>query len=413
MFTLRARWCTFEGYVASLTAAMTLVFGVIAGAPAEAQRTKFDPRLALSYFYRSRVNYFGEQARDDSSLRMTLALPVIREYQKGSLRFIYQGHLEKFEEFDQLDDLGHRLGLDLNWRPSQRSSLNLGGQYWIRRDQLDPTSTDTVDLLAFRQLQREQGAIDLGYSWQIGKRWSANVGARAGAYKFNEVVDQPPEVEPDTEDRSEILGAIGASRRFSDKSGLGFSFGARRFDLDQSGRQDVVSASLVYSREVLDKSSLSLQIGGFSMQTGQFIDDEQQTRSGVQGSLSINRQFRRLVGILSASHAPNVGGARIGSAVVSHVRIGLADSHFRNWGWALGTTMGYRDPNDPEVVVVQTLTTTAAINVKAHRFLGLNFHLTWADQIKGEDEAGTDFLRVGASLSWQPFGWTKIASEGI
>ncbi len=413
MHTPRAKRCTTICRSRRLLAVATLAMAAIGAWPAEAQRTKFDPRLGLSYFYRSRVNYFGEQAQDDSSLRLNLALPVTRQYQKGSLAFIYQTHLEKFEEFDQLDDLGHRLTLDFGWRPSQRSSLNLGAQYRIRRDQLDPTSVDTVDLLAFRQLQREQGNFNLGYGRQIGKRWSANVGGRAGVYRFHEIVDDPPEEPLDTEDRSEIAGTAGVSRRFSDKSSLGFSVGARQFDLDRSGRQDAVSASLVYSREVVEKSSISLRIGGFRMQTGQFVEDEQQTRTGVQGSLSINRQFRYVVGMLTASHAPNVGGARLGTAVVSHVQLGLTDSHFRNWGWSLHARMGYRDPNDPEVVEVQTLTTSAGINLKLQKYLGLNFHFTWADQLKGEVDSGADFFRVGASLAWHPFGWTKLASEGI
>ena len=180
-----------------------------------------------------------------------------------------------------------------------------------------------------------------------------------------------------------------------------------------SGRQDAVAASLVYSREVVEKSSLALRIGGFRMQTGQFVDDEQQTRTGVQGSLSVNRQFRYVTGVLTASHAPNVGGARIGTAVVSHVQVGLSDSYFRNWGWSAHARLGHRDPNDPGVVVVQTLTTGAGINVKAHKYLGVSFHFTWADQIKGEEEAINDYFRAGVSLSWHPLGWTKIASEGI
>ena len=292
-------------------------------------------------------------------------------------------------------------------------SLNLGAQYRIRRDQLDPSSVDTVDLLAFRQLQREEGSVNLGYGRQLGRRWSTNVAGRASTYRFHEIVGDSSELLQDTENRSEIGGTVGASRRFSDQSALGLSLGGRIFDLDRSGRQDTVSASIVYSREVLEKSSLSLRIGGFRMQTGQFVEEEQQTRTGVQGSLTVNRQFRRVVGTLSASHAPNVGGARIGTAVVSHVQLGLADSHFRRWGWLLNARLGNRDPNDPDVVVVQSLTASAGINVKAHKYLGLNFHATWAEQLKGEAEAGTDFLRLGVTLAWHPFGWTKIASEGI
>jgi hypothetical protein len=383
------------------------------GTPAEAQRTRFDPRLGLTYFYRSRVNYFGEQARDDSSARLTLTLPVITDFKTGSLRFAYQTSFEKFEEFTELDDLGHRLRLDIGWQPTYRSSLNLGATYTLRRDQFDTTSLDTTELVAFRQLSREQLSANLGLSRRLGKRWSANLAGRVSGWRFENYVDVPPEVPPDTEDRRELQGGFGAQRSLSERSSLGFSFGARLFDLDLSGRQDAVSASLVYGREIIDKSSISLRIGGFRMETGQFIDDEQETRTGVQGSLSINRQFRRVTGTLLAGHAPNVGGARIGTAVVSYFQLGLSDSYFRNWGWSIQSRLGYRDPNDPNVVVVQTWATRAGINVKAHEYLGLNFGLTWADQLKGEAEAGDEFFRVSASLVWHPFGWTKLAAEGV
>ncbi len=385
----------------------------LAAGPAQAQRTKFDPRLGLTYYYRNRVNYFGEEARDDSSLRLNLALPVSRQLKTGSLRFVYQTSFEKFEEFDDLDYLGHRLSLDLSLKPSQRSSLNLGANYRRRRDQLDSTSVDTVDLVAFRQLSREQASVDLGYSRQLGRRWGANVVGRASGWRFYELVGDGSELLPDTEDRAEFAGSFGANRSFSDRSALGFSIGARLFDLDRSGQQDAVSASLVYQREVIEKSSIALRIGGFRMQTGQFVDDVQQTRSGVQGSLSINRQFRRMNGVLLAGHAPNVGGARIGTAVVSFAQIGLTDSYFRNWGWAVYSRMGYRDPNDPDVSVAQTLTAGAAVNVKVQKYVGLNLNLTWADQLKGEAEATAEYFRLGAAVVWHPLGWSKIASEGI
>ena len=291
--------------------------------------------------------------------------------------------------------------------------MSAGANYRRRRNQLDETSLDTSDLVAFRQLRREQASVNLGYSQQLGKRWSANVSGRASGWRFEELEGEPPDQVPDTEDRAEFAGSFGANRSFSDRSALGFSFGWRLFDLDQSGQQDAVSASLVYQREIVDKSSISFRIGGFRMETGQFIDEEQQTRTGVQGSLAVNRQFRRFNGVVLAGHAPNAGGARIGTAVVSFAQIGLTDNYFRNWGWSIYSRIGHRDPNDPDVPVAQTLTTGGGVNIKVHRYVGLGLNFTWADQLKGEAEAGAEYFRAGASVVWHPFGWTKIASEGI
>ncbi len=74
--------------------------------------------------------------------------------------------------------------------------------------------------------------------------------------------------------------------------------------------------------------------------------------------------------------------------------------------------MGYRDPNDPDVSVAQTLTAGAAVNVKVQKYVGLNLNLTWADQLKGEAEATAEVLSTGCRRCLAPLGLEQNCFRG-
>ena len=155
---LKVRWLVVVG------------LAVLAG-PLSAQRTTFNPRLALSYIYRSNIDFVGVPERDDSSLRLTMVLPVVRSTKTGSARVQYRGYIERFDEFSDLDDVGHRLTFGVDSKPGQRSAVALAGGYLRTQDQSDPTSLDSTDLFLTERLLRTRAFLDLGYRRSFSRRW--------------------------------------------------------------------------------------------------------------------------------------------------------------------------------------------------------------------------------------------------
>ena len=389
---------------------LTAIGLAVLAIPASAQRTDFDPRLALSYIYRNNVNFVGEEQRADSSLRFTVVLPVVRTTKKGSASLQYAGYIERFDEFSTFDDVGHRLVVGVDTKPSNRSSFSLKGGYTRTQDQNDPGSLDSTDFFLTQRVRRDRLFLDLSFGSRFSQRWGWRISGGASDWKFTRVVGEDSNETPlGLEDRSEIRTGFSINRVMSRKSTLGFSLRARRWDLDLSGEQKSFWASLVYGREVADKTDMTLAIGGF--RTEQVVlgtpEEEQPWRNGVQGTFQLERSFRRTILNVAAGHSPDAGGSRIGTSVTSYLQVSLADSFYRSWSWVVYGRVARRDPNSDLQKVLDSSSLGGGLQFRLMRFLGLNLGGSYVQQTQQLTSGNLTYYRVTATLAGYPLGWKK------
>ena len=392
---------------------VAVALAIFSALPLAAQRTTFDPSISLGYFYTSNVNIVGEDGPEDSGYRFGVTFPVRHTTKRSSLAFTYSPYFDRFNDFGELDNTGHRASLIFGREVSRRSSLDLSASYLRVQDQGDPQSEDDGDLLLNRRTQRESTRFDLGFDRQLRNRWRWGFSVGASEWRYDEIEDfEPPEPVAPLEDRKEARGSITVGRNLSERSSFGVRYGYRFFDLEVSGERQVHSASLVWQREVADRLSLSASLGGFWSSGDEFDRGEagSDTQSGIQGSLNLSRTYRRVILGISASHQPSAGGSRPGTATNSRVQLSLSGATEGPWNWGLYARWARRDPIAGAEPTVEGWSLGPRVSVRfgLAQIVGIGFTATYNTQSGGPQTDEADYFRVAANLSIFPLARTRL-----
>jgi len=376
-------------------------------APLAAQRTTFTPALGLRYAYSNNVEYVVEPEEPDSSLRVYLALPVSRTWQKSNLNFKYLIHAEKFSTFDEFDHVGHRMSLGVASRPTVRSSVGFGLTYQRTQDQggaLTDEADENVDPTFTQRIWQDRYSASLNYSNHLSQRWVATVAASAGKSDFERVTEmEGGDPLTGARNRSEFRTSLTVTRELSALMATGIKFAFQRFDLDTGGVTDTYSVSAVVDRQEAERLTWGLGIGGYRSERSSEID-EGRVSNGVQGSFRLKRQFKYSDLVFFAGHGVNAGGARLGTSVNSNLRLSLLDSFHRRWGWSLFARWGRRDPQSLGAVI-DTYNAGAGLRAAITRKLAGSLTASYGAQSSDDPDAVfSPYYRAAASLVWTPLG---------
>ena len=391
---------------------MSIVLSLASSDPLRAQRNTFDPSLGLRYVFRSNVDYAPIDEESDSSLRLVVNLPLIRDLKKGSLRFSYTGYTEYFDQREDLDNIGHRLNFGVSTQPSRRSSLNFSIGYSRTQDQGGPNYgivEETEDPTFNRVAQRDRLAARLSYTYQLSQRWYGGVSLGASGWAFDDVEDSPtPEV---SRDRWEAMLAARIGRNVSPSMRVGLVASFSQFDLDLGGITDSVAAALEVQKEIADDVNWTLRVGGFRNETEDAVEGIQDSsRTGWLAAFNLNKSLRRVALSFLASHGPAAGGYRLGTSVTSTVYVSIVDTHFRRWTWAVFARAGQRDPDIELEPTLKAYEAGFGIQMAVARFLGLSTGGSWVTQDDEIKDGSYSFYRLTAGLTWHPLGRKKISS---
>jgi len=154
---------------------------------------------------------------------------------------------------------------------------------------------------------------------------------------------------------------------------------------------------------------MTLSIGGFRIEQIPRAPDDLSPpwRNGVQGSFQLERNFRRTVLSVTAGHAPDAGGSRIGTSVTSFLQMSLADSFYRSWTWVVFGRAARRDPNSDLEKALNSGSIGGGLQFRLQRYLGLNLSGSYVEQTRQISSGSLTYYRVIVSLVGYPTGWTK------
>jgi outer membrane usher protein FimD/PapC len=373
---------------------------------------QFDPQISLSLFRTSNVEFLGE-GPSDTGFRLGLILPVTRPLQNGSLSFRYSTGYESFDQSDVLNNLSHRLSLDVSKSPTRDSSFSVQAGYTLTQEQGRADSLDEADLFLNRRTRRETINLGLSFTSKIATRWEWGLSAGYWDWSFDPIDDFESDA-PQTplEDRTDLWGSLTFARILSRATALGFRLGYQQFDLEFSGKQDTQLASVVYRREIEERSFLTLSAGGFvstGTATEEIGDSSSGSRSGFQGSLSFSRSLQRVSVSISAGHTPSAGNDRPGTSVNTVLGVSVSKLETRRWSWGVAARYAFRDPNDRNEPSVETFALGSSAGVRFRRSLSVQLGVNYTDQT-GEDSADEgSYVGARVSLVWHPLARTRWA----
>lgn len=377
-----------------------------------AQQKQFDPQLSVGLFRTSNVAFVGD-GPSDTGLRLGLTLPVSRPLQNGSLAFRYSAGYQIYDRSTTLDNLSHRVSLAVSKSPSRNTSFGVQAGYIRTQEQGLADSLEETDLFLSQRSERETINFGLSLSSKISTRWEWSLSAGYLDWGFDPIEDFESESsEVALEDRTALSGSFTFARLLSETSALGFSLGYSQFDLEFSGEQDTQMASLVYSRELGERLSLSISAGGF-VSSGTALEDVDEgssdSRSGFQGTLNLSRSLKRVSLSLFAGHMPSAGNDRPGTSVNTIVGVSVSSESARRWNWGVFARYAYRDPNDPTESSLETFALGADVGFVFGRSLSLQLGVNYTDQFGEGAEGEGSYVGAQVSLVWHPLARTRLA----
>ncbi len=391
------------------TAAATCLMLVCASSAA-AQRTTFNPIVSLEVVYVDNVLYVGEDGADDTALRLSVQLPVVRELEKGSVSFIYTPVLDKYQDFSELDYVGHRLSVAVDTEPTRRSQFAFDVGWTQTQVQGDPEINapgEGGDLFISRRTEREVGTVGLFYRNRVTGRFFWGLNSRYTDSSYSEIDGLATGGAEPIGDRSALRNSIDLLAGISRSTRMGVRLGVSNFSLDDGIDEESRDVQLVVEHTLGENSELSFGLGAFEAE----VDGTDETRDGVQATLAWTRALRRFDVAIAGSHAPAAGGTLDGTSTDSALVFSIAAGLTRRASWGADLAVARRDPADPTLEPIDVVAVGLNIDWNLFRDWSMRLSPLYTRQLGGE-AAESLVLRGGLGLVWAPLGKTRVGGAG-
>lgn len=368
---------------------------------ASASGQSFYPEIAAEISHTDNVSFTSELEAEDTIYRVSVLLPVTRDWKTGSFTLRYQPVYEVYEEFEALDNLSHFLSLDVASNPSPLSSIQFVVDVTKTQQQGGAQSLDTSNLFVTRRTDRERAALDFSLLRRTPNRWSWRLSTGLEATQFEEISGFDDAAPPtDLEDRAGFEAALELGRDVSRTTSIGVAYGWERFDLDVSGEETVQRVALVTRQEVGKRSSLTFYAGSFRATGDTLALTADNEETGFFGELRIVRTYRRSVLEGSASYGPSLGGARLGTSVDGLLSLGLSSENTRRVDWELFARYALREPNAPQQGDLESAAIEARIARRIGRQVSVGLRGSYFDQSGNAPSEKASVYKFGLGLVW-------------
>jgi hypothetical protein len=381
---------------------------LLAAGPGLAQVTSFNPEVEAEITRGNNILFIPEEAdtdaeREDTIYRFRVVLPLVREWNGGSLLLSYTPAYDKYTNNEELDTDSHRLDLAVSATPDRRSSLAYTLMFDKTRRYGSPASVISPDLTRTPPTERDLLVTDLMYSREAGRRLSWTLGVGGALYHFKEI--EGVDIDPDSftiEDRDEYRGSFGLNWAQSRAGTLGFEAGYQAYALEESGDEGVASLLFVWTRTLARESELEFSIGGFHRDID--ADVTQDNESGLQAQFRLLKNFRRNSLALYAARGPSSGGILGGTSTDTVAQIVFAGDPEANWLWNLTGRYSNRDPNTPDPTETDSLWTAGSLEWRPLRQLGVRMMLDYLSQSSDEEALDNSATTARVGVVWYPKG---------
>jgi hypothetical protein len=388
--------------------------------PETGPRFQFNPSLALGYSTTDNVNYLDSptvETANDTSAQLTANVPFERRFRTGTWDFEYLGYWTRYRDHSELDNGAHYAETGFRFQPTRRSTLRVNGVYALTQLQAvarvnpDFVTGDAL-FVGERQTARAYG-LGLGYHLGLGPTWSWDTNVSASTSNVHRIAgyEEDAAALPRQDSR-----AFQARTRFErERSGrftLGGEYQYSRFDLIDSGLEDVHELSLVATRKFGRKSSIAGEIGAYrrsraaSDPTASYVQNGALLTVGYSYAPTTALVARVAVGIV-----PSAGGTLQGTSTNRTFQAFLNGNHERHRVyWELGGYHGVREPSDETTPTLTILSLTGSIEHAIGTLFGMRLQTGWVDQSSDvEGYAQAQYYSASLSGVWYPLGRSRVA----
>lgn len=391
----------------------------------------FQPELFVGAGYTDNALLVDTAESNESLIyRMGAHLPFTRTYPGGRFTFSYSPTYERFQDFEELDNLNHRAALGVTGKPSERSNIGLRARYARLQD--DRTANRRRPIVFLRQpLSRELGAVDLTFGRKFAQRWKWKGGVGYSQWRFEPIEEDVPETVPPEEelppelleDKREARARLGLSWALDSGFSIGGEYGIRRFDLDVTGEETAHLVSLIVDHTVKNRFKASFGVGGYLTEDSseEPIDpvdpvdpaaSEDESDTGAQGWLTLSRTYDQDTSkntlTLTLTHRPHIGGTELGTSELSTAALGVDGKVGDAWFWSLFGRYARRDPTLALEGLIESFGADGYVERRIRRVVGLRLGAGYVDQTADNPEREGEVFRGNFTVVLYPLGQTRL-----
>ncbi len=402
----------------SIAGAIIVTGALGAAVPASAAaRFSFDPALGLGLTYTDNVQYLQTAGTDsgagDSGAAASARLPFRWDLRSGWITLAYAVLYEKHKTLSALDHTDQTFSGEWRATPSRATSLGLRLDYDRSQIQGYPGDTVSGDFFLAPRTNRAsmRATLDARHETPSRWAWSGSVAGFADRYDAIEGFDTsvPTAV---VQDRSGFGVTFGLSRSVSAANTWGIQAQYSRYDLTDTGIENVADLSAQWSHKFSPTTTMSLSAGAYQRSSRESVVPGEgviPSYVGWSGGASVSHRFRSASLSADAEYMPTSGGAIAGTSTNLTGSIQVSGmSRSAKWDWSVNARAGRRKPNDPGLPNLTSRTVGGTVEWRPVRQLGSRLAGYRAFQQGGE--AGTlngAFSTVLLSLVWYPLGYNE------
>jgi len=400
----------------------------VATAPAFAAMHSFNPSIRGNVSYINNVVFVDDPAEEqsDTNTRVALHLPYKMQTKTALLSLRYDTTFDSFQEFQELDFVGHKVTARLATNTSPRSTLRVYGTFSLSQDedfvtglQTDPDEPDPVDPFLLQRTRRWAGTVRVIHRHALGRRWNLSTGAN-GSYSFVDPIDEVPNA-PSTanlEDKQSAGVNFRLRHTLSQKTSIGGTYAYGIVHQERSGDENVHEVRLTLSQGVSKRVNLGFEAGGYRRTRESPDSAGNFDTTGFSWSLHINMGYREGLKIgpyrmsFRLGARPSTGGTLEGTSTNNSASVSLTDPRTRTWSWSLFSRFTNRVPFDRDLAVYNTFSTGFNLRKSLRSALSLRGRAEYVNQWSSDtDDSTGSFFRVSGGLSWFPFAGTRMAGR--
>ena len=410
-FSPRAR---HPATVASRLLALGIVL-LFAAAPADAQKTTFNPSISIGFAYTDNVQYLDQPGptTGDTAVTAGVVLPLVRLIDQGALRLTYGANRLAYQDEGQFDNTEQRVSFDFFRLNRRQSTWRVTTRYVKSDEQTSPIlptdivpdqteGPDDADLSLTSRTDRETIDARVGYDWRIGPAWGLNVGFAAGESTFSGGTD--------VEDRTWWGPSVSMRNTISRRTSLGAGYNFRRVDLDTGGSEDFQQLDVFFDRGLSRAVQFELHVGGFTRSP-----EDSKSETSVFGTANVRFNNGLTLGPVRldflAGVSPSKGGALTGTSLNSTAGFSISGVRTYPVNWRIGSSYNHRSPFESGEPTTETLRVAAGVEPKISRLMGLRFASSYTEQTSEDPTLEATYTQARLTLVIYPLGRNKISGR--
>jgi hypothetical protein len=209
------------------------------------------------------------------------------------------------------------------------------------------------------------------------------------------------------EDRKEYGLTVAVHEALSSVSTLGWDYTLTRFDLAESGPEDVHTLSMSFNRSLSPSTAVFAYLGAFQRQESAAAEPAAgsgSTGPQLRAGMGWSHTGRSVATSVALDRAASSGGTLTGTSTDTTLGMSIGNPRPLRWSWSVSARYALRQATRSDVENLRTVAAGFSLERRWRGTLGLRLSGNHLRQITDEEGLAGSTVEAAVGLVWSPKG---------